>query len=427
MRSQFPSPKAGVKAGRRADRLRRARWRSGRLRRHRGARRHADHDLADPRRPTTSTRRSPRAATRSSRSGSSTRRCSPTATRTASAGAELIPGLASDLPEISADGRTYELELRKDLTYSDGTDGARLGLRARRSSACASSRSPGRPLLPRGSPAIDADDESGQITIELTAPDRELADALALPYAAPVPASDPGSRPERRARRPASAPTRSPRSSPTAGSCSSATATLRGPRHPRRPDRATSSRSRATIDPSRERQAQDVLDGKVDYMHDPPPPALGPTIAEQASDRFAVTPTAATAYFTLDTAARPVRRPARPRGGQHGARPRRRSRAVTAACCSPGCALLAPGVPGYDRELDTTDARTAIRASRRTSSARARADRAGRRRGARVIVGAGDDPRTRAATRAYASRAATRSGCDAAARAVRLVRPDRRW
>src|SRR5918997_1216214 len=37
------------------------------------------------------------------------------------AGAELIPGLAEELPEISEDGLTYRLTLRKGLKYSDGS------------------------------------------------------------------------------------------------------------------------------------------------------------------------------------------------------------------------------------------------------------------------------------------------------------------
>lgn len=35
-------------------------------------------------------------------------------------GTELMPGLARDLPEISQDGWTYRLKLRKGLRYSDG-------------------------------------------------------------------------------------------------------------------------------------------------------------------------------------------------------------------------------------------------------------------------------------------------------------------
>ena len=37
------------------------------------------------------------------------------------AGAQLIPGLAEALPDISADGKTYKLKLRSGLKYSDGT------------------------------------------------------------------------------------------------------------------------------------------------------------------------------------------------------------------------------------------------------------------------------------------------------------------
>ena len=37
------------------------------------------------------------------------------------AGTEVVPGLAKDMPEISADGKTYKLKLRPNMKYSDGT------------------------------------------------------------------------------------------------------------------------------------------------------------------------------------------------------------------------------------------------------------------------------------------------------------------
>ncbi len=36
-------------------------------------------------------------------------------------GTQLVPGLAEDMPEISADGKTYKLKLRQNMKYSDGT------------------------------------------------------------------------------------------------------------------------------------------------------------------------------------------------------------------------------------------------------------------------------------------------------------------
>ena len=47
------------------------------------------------------------------------------------AGAELIPGLAEDLPDISADGKTYKLKLRRGLQVLGRHAGQGVRLRAR--------------------------------------------------------------------------------------------------------------------------------------------------------------------------------------------------------------------------------------------------------------------------------------------------------
>src|SRR5262245_56551921 len=36
-------------------------------------------------------------------------------------GTTVVPGLATDMPEISPDGKTYKLQLRPNMKYSDGT------------------------------------------------------------------------------------------------------------------------------------------------------------------------------------------------------------------------------------------------------------------------------------------------------------------
>ena len=61
---------------------------------------------------------------------------------------------------------------------------------------------------------IEADDETGEITIRLTEPDATFANALALVFAAPVPARDAVSTTSPPTRRPASGRTRSPSPSP---------------------------------------------------------------------------------------------------------------------------------------------------------------------------------------------------------------------
>ena len=60
------------------------------------------------------------------------------------AGAKLVPYLATSLPRISRDRRTYRLTLRDGLSYSDGTRSRRATSR-RRSSETSSSIPPAPP------------------------------------------------------------------------------------------------------------------------------------------------------------------------------------------------------------------------------------------------------------------------------------------
>src|SRR5918994_57047 len=100
-------------------------------------------------------------------------------------GSQLIPGLAEKMPEISEDGLTYKLRLRKGLKYSDGSpvkasdfehtiqrvlnlesggsafyypiEGAQEYVEAGKADA--------------DIPGIETDDKTGDITITLTEPD----------------------------------------------------------------------------------------------------------------------------------------------------------------------------------------------------------------------------------------------------------------
>lgn len=110
------------------------------------------------------------------------------------AGNELIPGLAKSLPEISADGKTYELTLRDGVEYSDG-EPVKASDFEHSIKRVLNLKSPGIPFYEGivgaddyidGGKAeadiegIEADDETGEITIELTEPDAAFSNILAM-------------------------------------------------------------------------------------------------------------------------------------------------------------------------------------------------------------------------------------------------------
>jgi len=117
------------------------------------------------------------------------------------AGAKLIPGLAERLPEISADGKTYELKLRRGLKYSDGTpvkasDFERTIQRVLNLESGGSFLFSGivgaDAYVERGDAdgnikGIETDDETGAITIKLAEPDGTFQSALATTFAGLVP------------------------------------------------------------------------------------------------------------------------------------------------------------------------------------------------------------------------------------------------
>ena len=102
-------------------------------------------------------------------------------------------------------------------------------------------------------------------------------------------------------------------------------------------------------------QAEDVLDGKLDYMQDPPP--AGPRCGRSSSRRPTATsstrpPRPTTSSSTSAGRRSTTRSSARRSTGRSTAR---RSRGRYGGAMEPGCTLLAPGVPGYDERLDTVD------------------------------------------------------------------------
>ncbi|HEY5694721.1 MAG TPA: ABC transporter substrate-binding protein [Gaiellaceae bacterium] len=119
------------------------------------------------------------------------------------AGAKLVPYLATSLPRISKDRRTYRLTLRDKLHYSNGARVLASDFKATverdfllDSAGAAFFRNVvgaqnfvKRPK--RGIRGIEVDDAARTITIRLVAPQADFSNVLASEFAAPVPADSP--------------------------------------------------------------------------------------------------------------------------------------------------------------------------------------------------------------------------------------------
>jgi peptide/nickel transport system substrate-binding protein len=101
-------------------------------------------------------------------------------------------------------------------------------------------------------------------------------------------------------------------------------------------------------------QAQDVLDNKLDYMQDPPPADLKPTVLEQAPDRYEEYTTSSTYYFFMNLQTPPFDDPLVREAVNYGIDKPALAR-LFAGELAPGCTFLPPGFPGYDEAFDTTD------------------------------------------------------------------------
>jgi peptide/nickel transport system substrate-binding protein len=121
------------------------------------------------------------------------------------AGGQVIPGLATALPTVSADGKTYTVTLRKGLVYSNGkpvkaSDFAYTIERSSKLPWGGASQFYGGTIVGAAAYAagkaksisgIVSDDATGKITIHLTAPYGAFDNVLAFPSSGLVPSGTP--------------------------------------------------------------------------------------------------------------------------------------------------------------------------------------------------------------------------------------------
>jgi peptide/nickel transport system substrate-binding protein len=273
-------------------------------------------------------------------------------------GAQLIPGLAEAMPEISADGKTYTLKLRDGLKYSDGTAvkasdfehtikrvlnlesggsafylgivGAEDYVKAGKAKADIS--------------GIKTDDATGEITIELKEADGSFPYVLAMDFAGIVPGDTPFENQTK---------------NPPAGV---GPFKIENMRQSRGFDLVKNA-SFPTIDgipaakldkvsvsvvKNQARQTQDIIQNKVDYATDPPPADQLREVKSQYSDRFEEFVTNSTYYYFLNQREKPFDKK-EVRQAVNFAIDKRALARLFGGLLEPGCNFLPPGMQGYEK------------------------------------------------------------------------------
>jgi peptide/nickel transport system substrate-binding protein len=277
-------------------------------------------------------------------------------------GSEVIPGLARALPKISADGETYELQLRKGLRYSDGSPVVASDFKraVERVFVLNSSGSTyytgiaGAEEFARtkqgGIPGIDTDDETGKITIELTRPRGTFAQELALPFVAPLPKGTPNqdltSDPP-----PATGPYEIVSSKPGKGWSYDRNPFWKKANEARMPEIPSGHVDRIDVTVLRNpaTQVRDVEAGRFDWMENPPPPDMYAAVKEKfEGSQFRVEPTESSYFFWINVTEPPFDDLEVRQAVNHAVDPRALER-IYAGQVVGTQQILPPGMPGYEK------------------------------------------------------------------------------
>jgi peptide/nickel transport system substrate-binding protein len=272
-------------------------------------------------------------------------------------GNELIPGIAESLPEISEDGRTYRLTVRKGLKYSDGTpirasDFEHVVKRIYNNKGGGESyfdpiqgapeySEAGRPNA--DIPGIEANDQTGEITIRLTEPNNTFSNVLATNFAGMLPKSTPMDLQD--SKPPASyGPFKIGRVEPNRSLELVKNTDFNLPDIPP----ANLDKVTVTINKSLQQQTQDVISGELDYMQETVPPDLLPEVKSKYKDRYEEHTVSSTYYFFMDHKSEPFN-DERVRQAANYALDSSAAARIYGGLFTPGCNFLPEGLVGYEK------------------------------------------------------------------------------
>jgi len=288
------------------------------------------------------------------------------------AGAEIIPGLAEDLPEVSEDGLTYTMTLRDGLKYSDGSPVVASDFEhtIQRVLNLESGGAPFFELIVGASeyltagdpekdiPGITTNDQTGKIEVKLVEPDSSFLNVLATNFAGIVPGDTPFEN-LTKTPPPGVGPYVITESVPNRQFVMEKSDNFASLGIPDIPE-GNLDKITTMIVKNQAQQSQDVINNELDYMQDPPSADLKAEVIERfgpdgsEEQRYEEITTASTYYFFMNLKTEPFDDP-RVREAVNIGIDKPALARLFAGELSPGCSFLPPGLPGYDEAFDTTE------------------------------------------------------------------------
>jgi len=277
------------------------------------------------------------------------------------AGTKLIPGVAEEIPEVSKDGRTYTFKIRDGVKFSDGTPvkASDFEHTIKRVLNLESGGAPFYEAIVGADKYIEAgkaegdisgittDDKTGEVTVELSEPDGSFMNVLAMNFAGIIPGDTPFKN-LTKTPPPGVGPYEITKSIPNREFVLEQVPGFNIPDIPKGNIKTITTK----IVKSAQRQAQDVISGKLDYMQDPPPADIKPEVKAKYSDRYEELTTVSTYYFFMNHKVAPFDNPKVRQAVNFGVDKPALAR-LFAGELQPGCSFLPPGLPGYSESLDS--------------------------------------------------------------------------
>ncbi|MBJ7341764.1 ABC transporter substrate-binding protein [Mycolicibacterium sp.] len=277
------------------------------------------------------------------------------------AGTEVVPGLAKDMPQVSADGKTYKLTLRPNMKYSDGTPikasdftyAIQRLFKANSGGSVFYEGIVGAKAYADGTAptitGITTDDASGDITIALEKPNGTFNNVLALMFAAPVPPTTPLDKDATN--------TPPPSSGPFTITKVEAPQTLtmeRNPNFKTVKDAGATEVTDAGVDKitvtqnkSNSAQVTGVEQNTIDFMVDPPDADRLAEVKSKFGERFSLNDSINTYYFFMNNKTAPFNDIRVRQAINYALDPEALNR-VFGGRLHPTQQILPPGMPGYE-------------------------------------------------------------------------------